>query len=67
VIHTIQPLDIIWGKDDRILNESLRKKCMGLLLNCKHEEIEGCGHLPHIDKPQLIANRIHTISRNIYR
>ncbi len=55
-----QPLDIIWGQDDRILNEKLRRQCIELI-NCKHEVIKDCGHLPHIDRPELIAKRIDSI------
>ncbi len=49
-----QTTKIIWGKDDRILNQKLRNTCQKLL-NCSHEEIDHCGHLPHIDRPELVA------------
>ncbi len=56
-----QPLNIIWGKDDRILNQKLRAECIELV-KCEHEEIDNCGHLPHIDKPELVAKRWDLIS-----
>ncbi|KGG13950.1 putative alpha/beta hydrolase [Prochlorococcus marinus str. LG] len=50
-----QPLSIIWGENDRILSKALRNNCIELL-NCSHKRLEKCGHLPHIDKPDLVAS-----------
>ncbi|WP_269622782.1 alpha/beta fold hydrolase [Prochlorococcus marinus] len=49
-----QSTKIIWGEEDRILTKSSRDKCIKLL-NCSHESIPQCGHLPHIDSPYLVA------------
>ena len=49
-----QPLKVIWGKSDKILNNSqmnLSKK----VLNCSHEELSECGHLPHLDQPERVS------------
>ncbi len=50
-----QPINILWGANDRILNNNLKRSCMDLL-NCQSQEIQNCGHLPHIDKPQVVAS-----------
>ncbi len=49
-----QPIDVLWGAEDRILNSSERKKSM-LLLKQDLIEIPECGHLPHLDKPKIVA------------
>ena len=50
-----QPISVLWGANDRILNNNLRKSCMDLL-SCPSQEIQSCGHLPHIDKPEVVAS-----------
>ncbi len=50
-----QPINILWGANDKILNDKLKKDCMDLLC-CPSKEIDDCGHLPHIDKPQIVSD-----------
>ncbi len=48
-----QTMKALWGKEDRILSNkeiSASKK----ILNCRHEEISECGHLPHLDQPEKV-------------
>lgn len=51
-----QPLQVLWGADDRILRPPLKRAAMALLGE-RVEELAACGHLPHIDQPQLVAER----------
>ena len=51
-----QPLHVIWGADDRILRSPL-KQAAETLLQHPAETFEACGHLPHIDQPQRVADR----------
>ena len=51
-----QPLHVIWGADDRILRPPL-KLAAETLLQQPAETFEACGHLPHIDQPQRVAER----------
>ena len=51
-----QPLHVIWGADDRILRAPLKRDAQTLLQN-PAETFEACGHLPHIDQPQRVADR----------
>ena len=48
------PINVLWGAQDRIISTSVRKESM-LLLNRPLIEIEDCGHLPHLDKPNIVA------------
>ena len=51
-----QPLHVIWGDNDRILRAP-QKKAAALILNDWIEQFEDCGHLPHIDQPDRVAER----------
>ncbi|MFL0743732.1 MAG: alpha/beta fold hydrolase [Prochlorococcus sp.] len=51
-----QPFHVIWGANDRILSRSQRQEALSLL--GKHvEELDDCGHLPHLDHPKVVAQR----------
>ncbi|KGG15434.1 MULTISPECIES: alpha/beta fold hydrolase [unclassified Prochlorococcus] len=54
-----QPMSVLWGQNDRILSEGLRKESTNIL-NCPCKELENCGHLPHIDQPELVAKQWKT-------
>jgi len=53
-----QPVDVIWGRDDRILSRP-QKQAVESLLGGHITELEGCGHLPHIDQPTTVARLWH--------
>ena len=49
-----QPTKVIWGKEDRIIKPYKREKSMQYL-GKNLNELNSCGHLPHLDKPQQVA------------
>jgi pimeloyl-ACP methyl ester carboxylesterase len=49
-----QPLQVLWGNQDRILRGA-QKRAAQALLGDRVDDLEGCGHLPHIDQPQRVA------------
>jgi pimeloyl-ACP methyl ester carboxylesterase len=49
-----QPLTALWGAQDRILRPP-QKRAAAALLGERLREVEGCGHLPHLDRPELVA------------
>lgn len=49
-----QPLAVLWGRDDRILRAPQKRAAQALLGN-RIEELEACGHLPHLDQPASVA------------
>jgi len=51
-----QPLHVLWGNQDRILRGP-QKQAAQALLGERIEALEHCGHLPHIDQPQRVAER----------
>lgn len=51
-----QPLQVLWGANDRILRAP-QKRAAQRLLGERISELERCGHLPHIDRPETVAER----------
>ncbi len=51
-----QPLHVLWGNQDRILRGT-QKQAARALLGERIEALDHCGHLPHIDQPQRVAER----------
>jgi len=49
-----QPLQVLWGRDDRILRPPQKRAALALLGE-RVRELEHCGHLPHLDQPALVA------------
>ena len=50
-----QPLHVIWGDSDRILRPALKEDALAILQQ-PVETLERCGHLPHLDNPQRVAD-----------
>jgi pimeloyl-ACP methyl ester carboxylesterase len=50
-----QPLAVLWGAEDRILRPPQKRAALALLGE-RLREVEGCGHLPHLDRPELVAD-----------
>ena len=49
-----KPISVIWGEQDKILTKDLREESIKSL-NCKHEKVNNCGHLPHLESPEYVA------------
>jgi pimeloyl-ACP methyl ester carboxylesterase len=49
---------IIWGRGDRILGVKAATQFEKLLPNSKLVWIDNCGHVPHLEKPQITATEI---------
>jgi pimeloyl-ACP methyl ester carboxylesterase len=53
-----QPIQVIWGRNDRILRPP-QKRAAQALLGERITELDDCGHLPHIDQPTTVARLWH--------
>ena len=53
-----QPLQVLWGKEDRILRPPQKRAALALLGD-RVQELDACGHLPHIDQPATVARIWH--------
>ena len=49
-----QPIAVLWGANDRILRAPQKRAALALL-GGRIRELQNCGHLPHIDQPQTVA------------
>ena len=58
-----QPIHTIWGAQDRILRQPLRQAAQ-VVLQDEGEILNMCGHLPHIDRPQQVAERCIALFAN---
>ena len=53
-----QPIQVLWGANDRILRPP-QKRAAQALLGERITELAACGHLPHIDQPATVARTWH--------
>jgi pimeloyl-ACP methyl ester carboxylesterase len=53
-----QPVLILWGRCDRILGTKAAPRFEQLLPKSQLVWIENCGHVPHLEKPQITAENI---------
>jgi pimeloyl-ACP methyl ester carboxylesterase len=53
-----QPTLILWGESDRILGVADAEKLQNAIANSKLIWIANCGHVPHLEKPELTAQHI---------
>lgn len=52
------PLTIAWAERDRILPLRQAQRAARLLPNARHITLPGCGHVPMVDDPELVARAI---------
>ncbi|XP_057843590.2 alpha/beta hydrolase domain-containing protein VTE7 isoform X2 [Cryptomeria japonica] len=49
---------VIWGEEDEIVSMKYAKRLQEDLKESKVQYISECGHIPHVEKPEIIANMI---------
>ncbi|MFO0618978.1 MAG: alpha/beta fold hydrolase [Polyangiaceae bacterium] len=60
----VPPVTLLWGKSDRILPRSgLAFYRRALPAGTRVEELEGIGHSPHLERPDLVADRMRAAAR----
>lgn len=58
-LHRIRiPTLFLWGTHDRILSETYGRAYCAAIPGARFEPIENAGHFPHIEQPQLFADRV---------
>jgi pimeloyl-ACP methyl ester carboxylesterase len=58
-LHRIQvPTLFLWGAQDRILSEDYGRAYCAAIPGACFELIDKAGHFPHLEQPQLFANRV---------
>jgi pimeloyl-ACP methyl ester carboxylesterase len=52
------PTLLVWGKEDRVIPIEHAKQFVSSIRNCKFLELNDCGHLPHVEKPDIFSESI---------
>jgi pimeloyl-ACP methyl ester carboxylesterase len=52
------PTLILWGENDRILGKKVPHKFKKLIPQSQLQWIAECGHVPHLEKPEITAEKI---------
>ncbi len=53
-----QPTLILWGEEDKILGTKDAQKFAQAIANSKLIWVKSCGHVPHLEQPQIAAQAI---------
>ncbi len=58
-LHRIRiPTLVLWGKHDGIVSESYGRAFCAAIAGARFELIDQAGHFPHIEQPQVFAERV---------
>jgi pimeloyl-ACP methyl ester carboxylesterase len=58
-LHRIRiPTLVLWGTSDRILSESYGRAYCAAISGARFELIERAGHFPHLEQPEIFADRV---------
>jgi pimeloyl-ACP methyl ester carboxylesterase len=58
-LHRIRiPTLFLWGARDRMVGEAYGRAYCAMIPGARFETIEGAGHFPHQEQPQIFASRI---------
>jgi pimeloyl-ACP methyl ester carboxylesterase len=58
-LHRIRiPTLFLWGTHDRVLSEGYGRAYCAAIPNARFEPIDKAGHFPHIEQPQVFADRV---------
>jgi pimeloyl-ACP methyl ester carboxylesterase len=58
-LHRIRiPTLVLWGANDRILSEPYGRAYCAAITGARFELIERAGHFPHLEQPEIFADRI---------
>ena len=56
-----RPVDLIWGMDDKLVTFANAEILLKQLPCARVTRLEGCGHLPHFDCPQIFVEALRDV------
>jgi pimeloyl-ACP methyl ester carboxylesterase len=56
-----RPVDLIWGMDDKLVSFANAEILLKQLPRARATRLEGCGHLPHFDCPQVFIEALRAV------
>lgn len=63
--HITQPTLILWGEYDEILGTADAYKFKGAIANSQLIWMKNCGHVPHLEQPQVTAQHILNVAQQL--
>ncbi len=64
IAHISQPTLILWGEQDRIMNRKDASKFHQAIADSQLIWIPNCGHVPHLEQPQLTSEHLLAFAHN---
>ncbi|WP_454651139.1 alpha/beta fold hydrolase [Bradyrhizobium liaoningense] len=62
-LHRIKiPTQVIWGSDDKLIPVSYADRWKERIPHASVSVLGECGHLPHIEKSDVVASKIHQLT-----
>ena len=62
-LHRIKtPTMIVWGEQDRIIPTAYAAALKDLIPGSEVQMIAGCGHMPHVEKPEAFLNALNAFA-----
>jgi len=62
------PVQVLWGRDDKILEPEKAGRFVEELEKCQLDWIEQCGHVPHLEQPdetsRLISKFVYDLAES---
>lgn len=63
-LHRIKvPVQIVWGNDDKLIPVAYAQAWLKQLPKARLLPIANCGHLPHVERPDEVANAVKSFAR----
>ena len=60
-IHRVTaPVLMVWGREDRLVPASYAETFTGRLVSAKTELIDGAGHAPHLERPEVVTRLVQS-------
>ena len=56
-----RPVDLIWGMDDKLVPFANAEVLLESLPRVRATRLEGCGHLPHFECPQIFIDALRVV------
>jgi len=62
-LHRIKiPTQVIWGSEDKLIPAAYAEKWKENIPHATVSVLQECGHLPHIEKSDVVASKIHRLT-----
>ncbi len=61
------PVQVVWGADDSAIPRAVVDDVRRLLPDAPVTVLDGVGHFPQIERPDVVAEAIRALSRELYR